>query len=161
MVQKYDKRLNDELFGIDYDSDYEESTAAKLMKLAKETIEKYGQSIVFSEWFSYLSNSVRTIKEARNFASWFSAYEGYRFKTKDPYPFLAMLFLKLGLSYENPESDDEIEKQFYESFDNFYIELVINAGFAKIDDYFYLDPYSDKRLNDEILKLKEINKNGR
>lgn len=155
MKKHYTVENNDILFGADYYSNKDENELRAKANLAKQLVKDCGENEVFEAWSNYLDDVVKTKKEAESYASWFFAYDGINLHVKNPYHFLAMLFCKLELSLKDPKFGWGNEATFYEMFDTFYVYLLINAGLAKKDDYFYLDPYSDKRLEAEIARLVE------
>ena len=75
----------------------------------------------------------------------FFIYDGYKFRVENPYPFLGMLYKKLGLSLDrDPKGENEI--QMNDTFDLIYIELLINSGIVKREDFFNMNPYHDEKL---------------
>ena len=79
----------------------------------------------------------------------FFDYDGHHLKVKNPYPFLGLLLNKLELSLgKGPLNIDE--DNMFETYDSIYIELLICSGLVKQDDYFYMNPYKDKKLIEAI-----------
>lgn len=108
-------------------------------------MDKFGYQVVFDSWENYLKENVDSKRKAWNFMILFFNYDGHEFKIKDPYSFLGMFYKKLDLSFErDPEGD--AENQMNDTFDSIYIELLINSGIVKQEDYFYMNPYNDERL---------------
>lgn len=54
----------------------------------------------------------------------FFDYDGHKFRVENQYPFLGILYKKLGLSL-NKDSKGEDEVQINDTFDSIYIELLI------------------------------------
>lgn len=148
----YDSNLNNELFGLNYLSDYSEEEQEKRIDLAAKAVEKYGEKQVFQSWFSYLKTSVTNPSDAWSFMLWFYNFNGADFKIDDPYPFLGMLFKKLSLSFNELKNGSE-EKEKFDTFDTIYASMLIKSGLVAEDDYFNVNPYRDERLKAEIDKL--------
>lgn len=144
--------FNNELFGLNYLSDYSEEEEEKRMNLAAKAVEEYGEKQVFQSWFLYLKTSVTNPKDAWSFMLWFYNFNGADFKIGDPYPFLGMLFKKLGLSFNELKYGSE-EKEKFDTFDTIYASMLIKSGLVAEDDYFNVNPYRDERLKVEIDKL--------
>lgn len=150
MSEEYIKKINQVLFSIDNFSKsmtYDEivNKISEATKIVKGLVDKFGYQVVFDSWENYLKENVDSKRKAWNFMILFFNYDGHKFKIKDPYPFLGMLYKKLDLSFErDPEGDDE--NQMNDTFDSIYIELLINSGIVKQEDYFYMNPYNDERL---------------
>ncbi len=156
MIESYDKKLNDKLFNIDFQSDFSEEEVESLVSLAEKLIQKYGDKIIFNEWTDYLKNSIKDRYRARNFAYAFYNYGGHNLKVKDPYPFLGLLFYKVGFSFfDEPKTQEE--NDFFDLLDSIYISLLLNAGIIDEDDYFYVNVYKDLKLKGivEMLQKKE------
>ncbi len=152
MNKQYDDSINYKLFsidrfkeGIEYDQELEK--ASKLSKKAEELIKEYGDQIVFDSWFKYLKDNIHSRKDAWNFMMAFFDYDGYRLKVENPYPFLGLLLNKLELSLDRDPKDEDEDNMFC-TFDSIYIELLVKSGIVKQDDYFYMNPYNDKKLID-------------
>ena len=150
MSEEYIKKINQVLFSIDNFSKsmtYDETVnkISEASKIVKKIVDKFGYQVVFDSWENYLKENVDSKRKAWNFMILFFNFDGHKFKIKDPYPFLGMLYKKLDLSFErDPEGDDE--NQMNDTFDSIYIELLINSGIVKQEDYFYMNPYNDERL---------------
>ncbi len=150
MNNQFDKKINNKLFSIDrfkvgLEYEQELKKAHELSRVAKSLIMEYGDKIVFDSWFEYLKYNVNSQKDAWNFMMSFFDYDGYKLKVENPYPFLGMLYKKLGLSLDkDPEGYDE--NQMNDTFDSIYIELLVSSGIVKYDDYFNMNPYYDERL---------------
>ena len=81
--------------------------------------------------------------------SWFFNYGGHEFKIDNPYPFLGMLFSKLGLSIEEePKTDEDIEK--FDTFDSIYVEMLIKSNRIKDEDYSYVNMFDDDEFKESI-----------
>lgn len=145
MNEIYDLKYNDILFGLDYFSDYSDDELDMREELAEKILNEFNNQSVFEGWISYLKTTVDSPKEAWSFMSWFFNYGGQEIKVSNPYPFLGMLYKKLGLSFDKePNTNDE--KQMFDTFDSIYVELLTQSGIIKNDDYFYVNLYNDERL---------------
>ena len=153
MGNNYDKNINKKLFTFDFESNYSDDEVEKLSLIAKELIKTYGDKVVFNEWNDYLKESITDKKSARNFAYGFFQYSGHKFKVKDPYPFLALLFVKTEVSFDK-EPDTVEEKEFCDLIDSIYVSLLTNAGIIRDDDYFYINYCSDDKLTKLINEIK-------
>lgn len=145
MNKEYDKNINKELFSVDFQSDFSEDEVYRLSTIAKDLVKQYGDQTVFDEWFQYLSESVNGRYSAWNFMNAFFNFGGHDLKVKDPYPFLGLLFVKLGLSLESEPSNEE-EETIFDTFDSIYVSLLINSGIIKKDDYFDVNLFNDDRF---------------
>ena len=158
MNKKYNKEMTKKLFSIDNFSelisyDEREKIIKEMSKNVNNLINDYGYQIVFDEWTEYLKDCIHTPKEAWNFMILFFCYDGHKFKVENPYPFLGILYKKLGLSLDkDPEGEDE--NQMNDTFDTIYIELLVQSGLVKRDDYFNVNPYYDERLKEAYDKIK-------
>lgn len=150
-MKKYDLKYNDILFGLDYFSEYSEDEADMRLDLAEMILNDYDNQSVFDGWFDYLINNVKSTREAWSFMDWFYNYGGHEIKVSDPYPFLGMLYKKLGLSFDKEPKEND-ETNMYDTFDSIYIELLIKSNIIKQDDYFYVNLYNDDRLKREYDK---------
>ena len=153
MEKDFDKNINKKLFSIDYLSDFSEDETDKLSSIAQELIDKYGDKQVFAEWYEYLKECVTDKKTARNFAYWFFQYGGHELKIKNPYPFLALLFVKTEVPLDKEPSLKE-EKEFDDLIDSIYVSLLSNAGIIGNDNYFYINFRSDEKLINLVNKIK-------
>ena len=153
MNKEYDKNINKELFSVDFQSDFSEDEVYRLSLIADELIKQYGDQIVFDEWFQYLSESINGRYPAWNFMDAFFNFGGHDFKVKDPYPFLGLLFNRLGLSLDAEPSKGD-EEMMFDTFDSIYVSLLINSGIIKDDDYCYVNLYSDKRFKKAVEENK-------
>lgn len=153
-MQSYDKKLNDKLFDVDFQSNFSEELVESLASLAEELIQKYGDEVVLKEWTNYLNDSINDQYSARNFAYAFFNYGGHNLKVKDPYPFLGLLFYKVGFSFhDEPKTNDE--NDFFDLLDSIYTSLLLNAGIISEDDYFYVNVYQDLRLKSIVEMLQK------
>ncbi len=158
MNKEYDKEINKVLFGIDTFSqsmsyDDIENKMSEASKVVKRLVDKFGYQLVFDSWLNYLKENIHSNREAWNFMILFFNYDGHKFKVKDPYPFLGMLYKKLGLSFEkDPKEEDGI--QVNDTFDSIYIELLLNSGVVKSNAYFYMNPYNDEKLIEAYKRVK-------
>mgnify|MGYP007002640451 FL=1 len=158
MSEEYIKKINQVLFSIDNFSksmtcDEIENKINEASKIVKGLVAKFGYQVVFDSWTNYLKENVDSKRKAWNFMILFFYYDGHKFKIKDPYPFLGMLYKKLDLSFErDPEGDEE--NQMNDTFDSIYIELLINSGIVNQEDYFYMSPYNDERLIEAYNKIE-------
>lgn len=147
----YDIHLNDELFGLDYLSDFSDKEQEKRIDLAAKAVEECGEEQVFKAWFSYLMFSVKNTREAWSFMLWFYNFNGAEFEISDPYPFLGLLFKKLGLSLDTI-ADNFDEKEKFDTFDSIYASMLIKSRLIDESDYFNINPYRDEHLRAEIDK---------
>ena len=150
-MKKYDLKYNEILFGLDYLSECSDDETDMRLDLAEMILNDYDNQSVFDGWFDYLINNVKATREAWSFMDWFYNYVGHEIKVSDPYPFLGMLYKKLGLSFDK-EPDGNDETNMYDTFDSIYIELLIKANIIKQDDYFYVNLYNDDKLKREYDK---------
>ena len=153
MNKEYNKDINKELFSVDFQSDFSEDEVERLSDIAKQLINEYGEQIVFDEWFQYLKESINGRYPAWNFMLAFYNFDGHNLKVKDPYPFLGLLFNRLGLSLETEPSKGE-EETMFDTFDSIYVSLLIKSGIIKEDDYFYVNLYSDDRFKKAVEESK-------
>lgn len=147
MNKTYDLKYNEILFGLDYFAEYPEEELEAREDLAEKILDETDNQSVFDGWLTYLRTCVNSHKEAWSFMLWFFNYGGHEIKVSNPYPFLGLLYKKLGLSFDKePEGDDE--NQMFDTFDSIYIELLIKSGLIKQEDYFYVNLYNDKKLKE-------------
>ncbi|MCQ2799720.1 MAG: hypothetical protein MJ228_02995 [Bacilli bacterium] len=152
MEKTYDEKYNELLFGIDYQSDYSEEEVENAASVAEKLIDDLGEETVFEGWFQFLLERVSDKKSARNFMFAFYNFGGQDFKISDPYPFLAALFTKVGLSIENgPVAEDE---DTFDTFDSIYISMLSNTGIISDEDYFEANLFKDERLLRAIAEFK-------
>lgn len=160
MKKEYNKEINESLFGIDNFSesmsyDEIENKINEASKIVKELVDEFGCQIVFDNWTDYLKEKIHSQKDAWNFMILFFSYDGHKFKVNNPYPFLGMLYRKLGLFFDkDPEGEDE--NQMNDTFDSIYIELLVKSGIVKEDDYFNMNPYNDEKLKEAYEGSKTI-----
>ena len=150
--KKYDSEFNKELFGLDYLSDYPEEEQDRRIDLAAKIIKECGEAETFAAWFDYLKVSVSTVHQAWSFMLWYYNYGGADFKVDDPYPFFAILFKKLGLTFDDLE-DGTDQKEMFDTFDSIYASMLVACGMVGWNDYFCINPYRDQRLAEEINAL--------
>lgn len=160
MNKEYNKNTNNILFNIDnfskeLSSDEIEKQISNASKTAIQLVDDFGCQIVFDEWTNYLKECVNSRKEAWNFMILFVEFDGQKFKVNNPYPFLGLLLNKLNLSLDKEPTDVD-EKQIFQTFDTIYIELLVNSGIVKYEDYFYMNPYYDEKLIKEYNNYKNI-----
>lgn len=148
MNVQYDLKYNDILFDLDYFSDYSEDESEMREELAEKVLNEVDNQSVFDGWFSFLRFNVNSQKEAWSFMSWFYNYGGHEIKISNTYPFLGMLYKKLGFSFDK-EPETNYEKQMFDTFDSIYVELLTKAEIIKQDDYFYVNIYNDDKLKKE------------
>lgn len=153
MKKEYDKNINRKLFSVNFQSDFSEDEVECLSCIAEQLIKEYGEQVVFDEWFKYLKESVNGRYPSWNFMIAFYNFNGHYLKIKDPYPFLGLLFNKLGLSLDKEPSQGEEEKIF-DTFDSIYVSLLIQSKIIKEDDYFYINLYSDDRFKKAVEENK-------
>lgn len=153
--KNYNENLNEKLFGLDYLSDNSsEEEQEKRIDFATKIIQEYGEQAVFEAWFSYLQNSVNSVRAAWSFMLWFYNFNGEDFKIKNPYPFLGLLFNKLGLSLDDDKKSED-EKQMFDTFDSIYASMLTKSGYFNESNYFDVNPYRDDHLREEINKIHE------
>ena len=158
MIKEYDKTITEKLFSVDRFKEGEEyekeiEKAEKLYEKAQIILKECDNQQVFDNWFSYLKNNIHNKKDAWNFMMSFFDYDGHNIKVKDPYPFLGLLFNRLGLSLDAEPSKDE-EETMFDTFDSIYVSLLIKSGIIKEDDYFYVNLYSDDRFKKAVEENK-------
>jgi len=158
MIKEYDTTITEKLFSVDrfkegkeYEKEIEK--AEKLYEKAQIILKECDNQQVFDNWFSYLKNNIHNKKDAWNFMMSFFDYDGHNIKVKDPYPFLGLLFNRLGLSLDAEPFKGE-EETMFDTFDSIYVSLLIKSGIIKKDDYFYVNLYSDDRFKKAVEENK-------
>ena len=153
MNKKYDIENDIKIFGIDYysdslDYDEREKELNEMFDYVTELINEFGYQTLLDEWTKYLKEYIKDKKSALNFMMLFFYYNGHKFVVEDPYPFLCLLYKKLGLSLdEGPKTEEDNE--IFDTFDSIYVSLLIKAKKIKEEDYSYANLFDD-------VKFKEV-----
>ena len=149
MNKKYPKNINKELFSVDFQSDFSEDEVDRLSKIAEQLINEFGEQVVFDEWLQYFKEFINGRYASWNFMLSVFNFGGHNFKVKDPYPFLGLLFNRLGLSLVAEPSKGE-EETIFDTFDSIYVSLLTKSGIIKMDDYFYVNLFSDGKFKKTV-----------
>lgn len=147
MFKEYDLKLNNNLFELDYFSNYSDEELDAKIELSESIIKECGEQNVFDGWLTYLKNSVNDIRKAWSFMLWFYNYGGHEFTINNPYPFLGLLFKKLGLSF-NEELFTDDDKEKFDTFDSIYVSMLIKSKIIAEEDYSYVNLYLDEKLKE-------------
>ncbi len=161
MSKKYSRDNNAKIFGIDYFSDsleYDEREKElnEMYDYVAKLVNEFGYKTLIDEWSQYLKECVLDKKSAVNFMMLFFYYDCHEFTVENPYPFLCLLYIKLGFSLEKgPETKEDNE--IFDTFDSIYVEMLIKAKIITYEDYAYVNLFDDKRFNqgyNEIVNKK-------
>lgn len=152
----YDKTINNKLFSQDCISGQELNDSVELQKLVQDLVKTFGWEKIVSEWFDYLKESINTRIESFNFATWLFIYDFGKCNIENPYPFLALLYKKMGLdSNVKDELDDRFDTP-YDRFLDIYIDVLVNSQIIDISESDYIVPEKDNKLLSELQKIQNI-----
>lgn len=150
----YDSKLNQSLFGTAFPQSMSTDEFAKIVDQGCQIVSEYEAGIVLEAWMDYLSKSVNTKPEAWSFLRWFYCFGGVTLEIDNPYPFLALLFDKLGLTFDLSNISAE-EEGMFEEYDLIYASLLTQSGIIDKEQFFSVDVCADEKLKAEIAKQKK------
>ncbi len=147
------QETTNELFGVDYEKDFEdEKTYDKYVDIAKELIKKNGWQDVYACWYDYLITNCKTEDAILNFANLFWCYEGYEQAIPNAVEFCAFFYANISLK-RHPEAVSVL--------DGIAWNALIHSGIYSENDYYFEDfsPMSNPEIVAAIEKW-QIRKKG-
>lgn len=145
--------LNNRLFGQNCISGKKLKNIAELQKIVQNLVSTIGWEEIATEWYEYLKECVCSRIEAFNFATWLFIYDFGKCDIKNPYPFLALLYKKMGLESNH---EDELENRFdtpYDRFIDIYVDVLTSSHIISVSDADYVKPEKDKKFMFELNRI--------